>query len=505
MTTVETLRLARQCLLDGSYDEALKLVRAYEKTESTQWLRHLNAGGLLIDLGSGLKDTGIVKEGIGKTEIALKDAPDEHIGRAEYNAGNGYLWLGQRQRGNSPGTKPLLGKALRLLSASLKKMPTPEARINYAGALMDQGRWVEASDELIDALSVELNHPFALSRLAGAYVDAYRYSQNHDGFLVVAITNYSEARRRSNDSHFVQNCNDHLDWIESLVGKRKFQALVRRNVPGKKSRTMFQKWVWDSRLSLNICPCCSNLTPDAYDSTVVQRFLQGPKRRPSVDDIYEVLNALHRTYASGRWCLAQGIGVAKIREKDQVVSYPSKVNSLHDMQTGMLITAIGEFYSVLDKVAAAMNSLFHLGHEPSKVHFNNVWRQKSEIRRGFPKKRSDIHDRLRGFSVPAMSALYRLAEALEFGGGLYQDLRIFRNCLEHRIVVPMSIVRTRPYYDSLDISLLSSYGFQLGRISRASIIYLGASIYHGEQKRLRRAIARGDLVTEGPGPSVHRQ
>ena len=122
-----------------------------------------------------------------------------------------------------------------------------------------------------------------------------------------------------------------------------------------------------------------------------------------------------------------------------------------------------------------MNFTFHLGHLENRVSFNTVWRAKVDKKRELPKKRSELHPRLRRFSVPPMAALYQIALSLEKGRGIYDHIRALRNSIEHHTVVITNDSRSSNYFVEVSPEALRESALKLGRLARS---YSKSNIYH---------------------------
>jgi tetratricopeptide (TPR) repeat protein len=465
------------------------------------WSVAITLGGLLIDAGGALNERRLVKEGVDLLEDALASVPDEYLADAHYNLGTGYLALGQRERGVGPGTRASLTNAVSHLNESLQLRPTPNTRTNLAAALMAQGRWIEAYDELEMVLTEVPSHHVALARQAGALIEIYKWSQRHTGLLTAALLNYRKAAELSKDVPLYKgHYQEQIRSLEKRLGKAELKKLENFTPT---PATEVENWIWEQRLSLNMCPLCKIDTPDAFDTAIVGAVLAGGVRRPTITEVYDLVNSLHRSFGAARWCLLQGVGVVEISYPEQIVIIPGSPSACHDLKTGLIVNALSGFYSILSQIAFALNSYLHLGHPDEYVTFQRVWFPKGN-RRGIPKTRSELHPRIRRFSAPSLAALYRLAISLEHGLGIYDELRKLRNSLEHHVVVASTDSSGSRYFKTIEPDLLVENAVKMGRIAKAAMLYFGATIWRAEYDRLKRSERAGVVVAPGVGPSVRR-
>lgn len=486
-------------LLNGNRPlEAIHVARKSLKTLPKHWSVYVNLGGLFIDAGGAARKPAILREGVALLEKYLSDVPDEYLGQVTYNLANGYLALGQRERGESPGTKPSLGRAIDYLYLSCYLDPTPQARINLASALIDQGRYPEATDELLDVLAQMPHHPVALGKLATAYWYIWSYSQRHRGLLHEALRLYREAEANSRDVPLYNET--FAFYIRDLLSKHDLDPPPQLT---EAPMTTEQRWIWESGLNLNLCPYCRIETPDAFDTSVVGGWLKGPRRRPPLKDVQDLVNSLHRGYSAARWNLMQGMGVVDIPLENQVVTAGGNADSQNGLDVGLVIASISGFYSILGQVAYALNSYLRLGHPENRVDFWSVWNRNSS-KRSVATERNALHRRISRFAHPSINALYQLALSMDRDSGIHADLREIRNSLEHHVVVPRLGITNSKYFRSYDPVTLGGSAIQLGRFARAAILYFGSVVWQEEHRRVGRTLKKGELVSHGEHTEVLR-
>ena len=261
------------------------------------------------------------------------------------------------------------------------------------------------------------------------------------------------------------------------------------------------RWIWESGLALNPCPVCRQDSPEAFDLFPLAGRLEGGIRHPEVDVVVDLINSLCRNYATARWILYKALADLPT-ESDHVITIQGNISARHELPVGLLMSAASGFYALLGQIAFSLNSYFRLGHDARKVTFESVWGKLGN--RGLPQDRAGLHPALRRRSVPALAALYRLAQSFTHGLGRYADLRELRNSLEHHVVCTFDAPAKSRYYVSIDRRWLEESTIRLGRITRAAIWYFGGAVLHGEKERARRVIQRGGTVSKRTRGRVRR-
>ena len=189
-------------------------------------------------------------------------------------------------------------------------------------------------------------------------------------------------------------------------------------------------------------------------------------------------------------------------ESDHVITIEGNPSARHELSVGLLMSAALNFYALLGQIAFALNNYYRLGHDARYVTFENVWGQPGS--RSLPRERNSLHPALRRRSVPALAALYWLAQSFTHGLGRYVDLRNLRNSIEHHVVCVFDAPVESPYYIALTRKQLEESTLRLGQIARAAIWYFGGAILYGEQERAKRQLRRGQKVTKGTRGTVRR-
>lgn len=473
----------------GRWREAGKLARTLIRKDPVSWRSAVNAGGQLIESAQGIRRRGLILEAIQLIESALPDVPDNYKSLAHYNLANGYLALGQRERGKGPATRPSLSAAITHLDEALTKTPEPSMRTNLANALSTQGRIVEALDEYNDVLAQYPEHHEALANRAVALEKAFQSIQPHHGLMEVAVCDVRRALELA---------------AGDAVREEQYRGILRRlnqRVAGKKpswnDSSPQAKWIWTRGLNLNLCPYCAIESPEAFDQYALSGLGSDPRKMERSEQILDMLNAIHRSYSVARWQLLQGsAGIVELPQ-DHVVVLRGAQDARHDLATGLLVSAASGFYSVLNQVGSALNAYFDLKHDRRWVDLARVWWELGPRKQGVPRTRSELHPKFQRRPSPMLSALHRLALSLEHGNGRYAPLRKLRNDIEHHVVVVRQYESTSCLYECVTDGRLAGDVTKLGRISKAALLYLGGALWMEEYQRLKLRSRKSGIIVPG--------
>ena len=490
----ELIERGQQELRRGEPSAAVRTARSLARAISDPVVRAINVGGLLIDAGSDLGNTRFIREGVNELERVSAQLTEANSWSYHFNLGNGFSMLGHRQRGQSPGTRPALGKAISHLDEALKRNPVSDVRANLGRVLVGQGRLLEALDEFEAILEAAPNHHQALANRALCLCGIYPWVGGHTAILAAALSDIEKAIELAGDEPVFQakyrNISDDLSKRVSPLAVVP-ETSTRRDV----------HWIWESRLALNPCPLCRLDSPDAFDLFPLAGRLVGGIRHPEVDVVLDMVNCLCRNYATARWTLFKALADRSI-ESDHVIMLQGSESARHELQVGLLMSAASGFYALLGQIAFSLNSYFRLGHNTRQVTFETVWGRPGT--RGLPQSRSSLHPALQRRPSPALAALYWLAQSFAHGLGRYTDLRKLRNSMEHHVLCAFDVPTNSKYYFSTDRGHLEESTLRLGRIARAALWYFGGAVLDGERERAYRAIRRGQRVSKGTRGTVRR-
>ena len=492
-TTGDLFAEARRLLESGNILEAVKTARRVSRQNHDRAVAAIHLAGILIDAGTDTKSQRLLRDAIRLLKtVDAESLPPEMQVTWHYYLANGYLALGQFSRGASPGTRQPLAEAISHFDAALKLQPDKlDVRTNLANALLGQSRCIEALDEYSQVLFADPEHAVARANRAQTLVTIHRSFWPHRGLLEAALADYELAIPLfAAEPNRQERCRKAIAHL-----KTKYRVTAGGPLPPQSELTPEQAWIWAERLALNPCPWCSRDSPGTYDVYVLHGQMKRPRGRTA--RVYDIINALHRTYGTGRWCLLQALGPAEL-PREHMVSAGGDREAKHGLRAGITLAGSSTLFSLFDQISFALNEYFRLGHQEHVVSFERVW---SEVaKKGFAGDRHQLHPRLRRSAIPALAGLHQLAASLQRGLGRYSDLRNFRHVITHRILVPVAGVQQR---GGVPWELVSENARRIGRLSRAALWYFGATLWWAEATMARGEQRKGSRILN-TRTEVHR-
>ena len=416
-----------------------------------------------------------------------------------YNLGIACASIGRHEKGVGAARRPSFAAAVSHYDQSLQSSAHPDTRANLANALLAQGRYIEALDELDDLLASQPQHYNAWGYRGTAFLGIDGWLNNsHAGILQAALLSYRKA------VEFAKN--DPI--VAQTFARRARQLEARVRPPADLEQAPMRDdvdWIWRNRLALNPCPICKMDSPDAFDLYPLPGVLKSPKRRPPTDDLFVVVNSILATFGTARWQLWAADSPDVPLPTDHIIQHTGTAGCLVDLRLGLRMAAMTGFYRVLGQVASALNNCLSLKHAPHRVKFDNVWGRPGS--HGLPSTPAQLNPGIRRRRNAPLSALYYLSASLEQGRGRYQHLRVLRNDIEHQLAAPFSqreATRTR-YYKPFTPVELSRDVYTIGRLARSAIWYLCAAFLSEERRRVHSAQRAGHILGKGSQTPVARR
>jgi tetratricopeptide (TPR) repeat protein len=455
---------------------------------------------ILIDAGDIGHSLRFVREGKGILERLPAKLTELNAAAYHYNLGNAFATIGRYKRGTGAASHLATAEAVSHYDRACQLSKSADLRANLANALLRQGRYIEGIDELDALLDTYPDHYNAHGFRGSALLGISGWLNNaHKGLSQAALASYKHAVQFAVDDPFIaQHYSTFVQRLEQTVPPpaRLKQKPMRADV----------QWIWANRLALNPCSVCRLDTPDAFDIYPISGVLSSPRRRPPTSELFSVLNAILATYGTARWQLWATEASDAALADDHVIQNAGASTPLVDLRLGLSMSAFAGFYRVLGQVASGINNCFSLKHPAKNVTFENVWGKVGA--RGLPKTIEHLHPGIRRRKNAPLSALYYLAASLEIGLGRYQDLRVLRNQIEHRLAVPVPDEKARKaarYYEGFISGELPENVHKLGRIAKAAIWYFAAALTMEEHRRVRDARRSGHNVVHGVRTAVIRR
>lgn len=483
-------RLKKISLLvkQGLFKESLESIKLYEEQYQGDKTIEINKLGFLVDIGLGLGDKKMVRDGldIGERYLATykkaKYQSDIH-----YNLANGYLTLfGLSERGEGIEAYPLsdnLQKAKSHFREALKLRDHHDSSVikqiwvNYGNCLDTLGRGVEALYAYDEAIKLDNNFSMAIGNRAKAlrffadisgsyrgaiYLEAYQAIKsiiNNQDLISIggirAIKSFKEEIFKI-ESVFKEKENlnkkiTHRDYDASRLSE--FEKYYLRYCKREKLFVNFH--VHEDNCEAAITdPIFINLITKIEDDNTFYHFAKH-------------INQIKEDYAVARLLLVQS--QYKTLEIDNISRRTAFANtadySQFNLYAGLLKTAFKEAYNILDKIAVFINDYFELGISEDRIYFTSIW---------YCNYCRKIRDEILHSKNISLYALYDIY--MDIKSGYYKTVKDIRDSLVHRRLV---IFNSMPNHHSkkdnryeISYSKMLQETNDLVRLVKSAIIYL---------------------------------
>jgi len=488
--------------------EALTLLRQYEREFEGDLNLALNRGGVLVDIGANLNRTDLVQEGIKVIEGILDQLDDERPGLF-YNLANGHSELAnleRRQKGEEyrfdPDVTPLVrAKYCYRQSLAGKEQLSIDLRaqlwVNYGNCLSSLGRAVEAISAYDRALQLSPEHPMAKGNL-GIELHHFARIAEHAVFLLDARGMLTEAlshERLENFStrarHHFQSTRHRIDQMLSKLGiDPNAQIGYETPVFSSEYQRAYVEFCARYQLFLNFCLRCRRCDRYAKDSLTFS-LITDIDDKTSFIRLTRVTNEIKERFAFARLLLFQSLHpILDTVPFDETTNYVDNLDyAVYGVRVASLKLAFEGAYNILDKIAHFVNDYLELGIKPGpKLTFTTngwVWHEKGG---------AVLRHEMLELSNWYLFGLYDLARDLDIDqrrperDGHWGRLRRIRNALTHEYLIPhvegmhWAIEADGPashlYHRDLVEQTIS-----LLQLVRAAIIYLIAFIDQEERKK----------------------
>lgn len=434
--------------LARDFDAALDKVRHFKNSYPAYQLSII---GCLIDIGSIKQQRSLIEEAISIYEShSNSDLP----GYLYYNAANGYLSLFHMTldegTGYFEGGKYAL-KAIELFRRASQS--EPNVLTNYANALDEIGRPIEAIKSYDNALKIDGNFGMALGNKALAIRKLAVISQYQGAYLIYAYQHYKKALehevsiRMYADDKVITTFKKEMAYIESLFKDEPKRLDVDLTHPALKQKaSKFVKHYTDFCLSNDLyinLHFFSNITSASIGDTLGVNFVD-KKPLKVADDLNDLafrLNEIKEAYIGARLSLVQS---QYINNDFSNISMQTLIinpldYSVSNIYTSYLKMAFKEAFSVLDKIAIFLNHYLELGYDENnrRLSYHSVWYKNldrnNDVNEGF-----DVHD-------ANLFGLYSLLQDIRSS-----EFDEIRNALTHRYVRLFRSMSVKDEYDYED-------------------------------------------------------
>lgn len=471
------------------HDEARERInRALQEVEGSEpgerLLYQAELHGFLCDVGSESQNEGDLEQSIGFMEtnaadlLLLIEKSSYHYNLANAKSSLAKIQLSKVRGVRSPyETQGALHDAITSYwiahnSVRSDNRLRDEIAVNLANTLNHAGRWIEAlqfldgvlrrSPEFPQALVSRADNLHALPFITSGGMSTSLLAQEFNGYRAALATGTVIAS-------VAERCKAHMDQALVRIASQGFSLPdIEREVAETQAEYLahssFRRFSLDHGLTLNehavYCPCNAARWDDLQAGSSHLR-LTGP----AVPKMELLLNRLKSEFALARWMYF------KATLDNSGCTLDAKFSDLMEGEalgpwTELLRASFRQCYGILDKLAMGVCELYQI--EPKKnVYFETFWDQK------------EVKEKLANTKNFHLNALFSIASDLNKDKGELRHFKIWRNALEHRLLIlknqdsaatdPLALLTT----DSLvvvDIEEFKAKTLHLLQLTRAAIM-----------------------------------
>lgn len=484
----------------GNYEQAYVLIK---QLKSQSNYIEVNLASPLIEIGSGLKDINLIKEGIDILEKWLAQANNKRsLVRINYNLANGYMSLYEQLKSINkwdittlPGNKDLqkAKKCLRdarNLILFAEKAQQPKILTNYGNCLDNLGRSLEALKIYDEALKIAPNFNMALGNKAIAIKQFAAIAGVFRGAIYIEA--YQILRKIINDPQVINTC--------TISAKNSFEKEM-KNIEGRiEDKTMlsvdlthesysnnglsdFEKFYLEfcskNNLFLHLHILDSTCDAAVVDSVFINTLMLEGKNERFLE-LSKTINQIKEDFMIARLLLVESLykrsEFRQLSKRTTLVN--TKDNSVFHIYAGLLKTTFRLAYNILDKIAFFINDYVELRMNEKHIYFSNIWELNNKIK-----------EQLLNTKNQSLYALYDVY--LDFKpNGYFERLKQIRHCLVHRKLILFSDEKTS--YDKPDDhshigwNTMVNKTIELMYLVKSAIIYLINFVEIEERKKLKK-------------------
>lgn len=423
----------------GDFEDALNLAHKIQSL-SSHYVVSYTVSGLLIDIGVGLGNEEIVKEGV---ELLQKDfvtivQRDEYAPTAYYNLANGYYALFQFKMMRDPYVAYFKEVELDQARAYYRKtleydlrdpMLTSQIWVNLGNCFDTLGRVIDALECYEESLKWKPDHGMALGNKGIALCYYAVVAGEHQGtFLVEAYSLLTQALKLGVPPETVSTFSKYLEDIrEQFPDKQILDNPPKYLGYTIKARSKFERFLQEfcltNKLYLNICNFCQRCDAAIGDTAVIKKMIV-PINKDSYLRLSAYLNQIKQDYVTARFLLIlsrfKGLNLSFVDKRVKIIN--TLDYSMHNIYIQLVKTSFKIFYDILDKIAFFINDYLELGIPEKNINFRWVWYTRKKVIR---KKIEDT----KNLSLNALFDIHR-----NFENGPYEKLKNTRHALTHRFV-----------------------------------------------------------------------
>ncbi len=516
------LEAVHRLISEGRFGEALasseNLLARSDVSDSVV----VSCAGFLIDIGNDTDQITLVARGVALLEpYADKPLPARTRRVARYNLANGLDTVGRSEVRAHEWTywglqeNEKCRRAKHFFASLLEDedaKATPEHWTNYGNRLSLVGRKLEALYAYDRALQLDPEHPMAKGNKGEAleYVapmlGVSAAETLHEAGRLLAQAIESPRLAAIGGAGPQQHWTADLQRIEAFLGKS-IRADEPRTHPVADLSThspllqRFLAFARDERLFLTYHLCDEEATAALRDSVFIEttECVGDPPRFPGLAAQF---NQLKEAFAVARYLAFLSQDHDSDRDAISRMTLLAEIGdgSVFHLYAGLLKSAFGQAFDILDKIAFFINDYLALGVAPKKTTFRTFWRSDEDLKAKVPAESARIRDTLRQRDDYGVVSLVDLALDLEHSR--YRRIVDLRNALTHRSLV----LTTHPGYEQgsdgvgrINRGLLVKESLRLLRMVKSALFSVAVLIRAEEKRRAGaepKLIARRDIGYE---------
>jgi len=487
----------------GRYSEALSKWRSFEKKYPL--LAKAHKAGILIEIGSGLKDKIIIMDGI-KSGISLikEDSPYYPKDVILYNIANGYTCLFNVDyssytfedivnNSNLQKAKEYYREAIE--SKKYKDIDfESQLWTNYGNCLDSLGRGVEAFYAYDEALKINPKFAMALGNKALALCFFADISGIYrEAMYIKAYQMLKEATQNDNIIKYgtkkaKKDFQEKMKEIEYKFQGKKDILLsdLKHKEYDSKHLTKFEKFYIDfcikNDIFLNFHIHEKNCEASISDPIFIS-LITNKKDFLSFYNLSKYINQIKEDYIVARLLLVQSQFKKNdfIRLSKRTLLVNTFDGIMFNLYTGLLKSAFIVAFQILDKIARFINEYLQLGIADD-IYFSTIWECKDE--NGKMMLRPEILN-LKNISL---FALYDIC--LDYKSKYYEAINNIRTSIVHERLIIYDDLTSKfetMNKDEISYSSMLNQTLELFKLARSLIIYLINSVELEEKKKREKS------------------
>lgn len=503
-------------LTEGRLDDALRRTIEILETRGSSPEVRGNCAGILIDIGSAQRAASPATRGVDILRDLIARSSTPAAKRSfTYNLANGLSTLGALEVQASGwsywglATNERVQEAKLLLLDLLEdtgQSPTPEAWVNHANGLSQLGRSIEALFAYDQALRLDADHPMAKGNKGEALMTiAPLLGVSFSETLWEAGRLMSQAIQDPRLSA-IGTVGAGKSWRTCVA---RIEAQLRTTFTGNESprhapasldalapgTRRFVVFCRDERLFLTYHVLDEYADAALRDAVFIRTF-EPVGQVDRFAHLATLFNQIKEDYAVARYQLF--LATERDADRDAISGHTIYANvgegAVFHLYAGLLKSAFGQAFNVLDKIAFFMNAYLSLGIAEEQVFFRKFWRHPADVRPQRPGIEYRVRQELRDRENGPIVAIVDIARDLE--RERFKATRDIRHAQTHRVLVLTKSgdsPHPRPGVQAIPWTRMRAETLQLLLTVKAAIFSLAAVVTEEEGAR-RNAVERSSAV-----------